>query len=502
MVLFALVWIMSLARVSADIARMLDPCYGDCKGSPVKENVMLQTRHYTSRGKIVGGTRQDAIQRYGSIVYAWSPGCILGGGFGSGDGCTYPSAVLQISACDDQASAPNDVACLVDVFVDNVTSYSREARSSSDISKVLDATAKLEGRAYGTSVSAGAAVVKASNISESSVAFTIGAAGETRSTSVRNPGGLQLTEAAKELLRNDPLGFLGRYSHYYVYKITYGGSFAGAVTLDSKTSSSSSALDFTLDLSLPAELDDLSGDASVDFQRKVDAHSHEVDMNLQAAWLGGTGVQMESPATLEALLSRYRQWHDTWRSDPHPLKIVLRRWIDVHDVQLIVNTLDTQTRRVFSDHSVYPFMETLLRRELEDMQELQASLSRAMLWPELQSNRTAEFELMNLQFDVQRHMVEVEHLDEITMLRRQVEFMNRDDSWFTAYKLRRAFEDTKHAIGRICDDGSRIVDGVCVSWGGSCENGDLLSQFARTRDDHCGSCHSGYVLVAFECQEA
>merc|ERR1712048_40032 len=116
--------------------------------------------------------------------------------------------------------------------------------------------------------------------SESSVAFTIGAAGEIKSRSIQNPGRLPLTEAAKELLRNDPLGFLGRYSHYYVYKIAYGGSFAGVVTLDSKSSSNRNALDFAVDLSLPAELNDLNGDASVDFQREVDEHSHQVDMGL------------------------------------------------------------------------------------------------------------------------------------------------------------------------------------------------------------------------------
>jgi len=294
----------------------------------------------------------------------------------------------------------------------------------------------------------GAAVVQKSNISESSVAFNIGAAGKIKSRSVRNPGRLPLTEAAKELLRSDPLGFLGRYSHYYVYKITYGGSFSGAVTLNSKTSSSSSALDFAGELTLPAELKDLNGHAKVDFQRKVNEHSHEVDMELQAGWLGGTGVEMESPPTLEALLSRYTQWHDTWRTDPHPLKIVLRRWIDAHDVQSIVNTLDRETQRVFSDHRVHPFIETMLRREAEDMQELQASLEDAMTWPELQSNRTAEFELMKVRIDVQRHMIEVEHLDQIAMLRRQIELMNGDQSWFTAYKLRRAFEDIKLSVGR------------------------------------------------------
>jgi len=171
-------------------------------------------------------------------------------------------------------------------------------------------------------------------------------------------------------------------------------------------------------------------------------------MNLQAAWLGATGIEMDSPPTLEALLKRYRQWHDSWRSDPHPLKIVLRRWIDAHDVQLIVNTLDRQTRRVFSDHRVHPFIETMLRRELEDLKELQESLSQAMTWPELKSNKTAEFELMMLQVDVHRHMIKVGHLDQITMLRRQVELMSGDQSWFTSYKVRLAYERIKTAIGR------------------------------------------------------
>merc|ERR1712048_581834 len=82
------------------------------------------------------------------------------------------------------------------------------------------------------------------------------------------------------------------------------------------------------------------------------------------------------------------------------------------------------------------------------MQELQAFLEEAMTWPELQFNRTAEFELMKLQVEVQRHMIQVEHLDEIIMLRRQIELMNGDQSWFTAYRLSREFEDIKLSIGR------------------------------------------------------
>ena len=41
---------------------------------------------------------------------------------------------------------------------------------------------------------------------------------------------------------------------------------------------------------------------------------------------------------------------------------------------------------------------------------------------------------------------------------------------------------------------------VCLSaYAGDCENGKLINQTSRERNNHCGTCNSGYILEGTAC---
>ena len=47
---------------------------------------------------------------------------------------------------------------------------------------------------------------------------------------------------------------------------------------------------------------------------------------------------------------------------------------------------------------------------------------------------------------------------------------------------------------------TRTRNRVCLSYGGTCANGTLITQNQRTQENHCGSCKQGFKLVNKTCQ--
>jgi len=235
------------------------------------------------------------------------------------------------------------------------------------------------------------------------------------------------------------------------------------------------------------------------FLKDVEQRQEEVEMDFTADWVGGTGVHSSSDATPESMAKTYQQWSDTWRSNPHGLKIIMRRWIDLQEVQQLVNEHDAATQMLFHGDTLSPTIEKMLTKETGLMILLQASVGRAMEWRELKKDRATEDIFREFQFRVQRHTLALERLDETEVIRRQTEVLWGNKSWFIAESLVREFEDMKLAIGKQCDDGSRLVDGVCEPWEGNCTNGELLPVHDRTDDNQCGSCHTGFVIDNHRC---
>merc|ERR1712019_19957 len=172
---------------------------------------------------------------------------------------------------------------------------------------------------------------------------------------------------------------------------------------------------------------------------------------------------------------------------------------DIEEVQSIVNGHEAQIRRLFNQDTLKPTIQAMLTKENAELSLLKNSLRRALDWEELRRNRTVQDQWDDLNFEVMRHSLALEHLDHIGVLQRQNEVLNGDRSWFSAKRLTRKFEDMRLRLGRHCDDGHRVVDGICEPWGGECENGELLPVWDRTVDNECGSCHPGHVLLDKSC---
>jgi hypothetical protein len=399
--------------------------------------------------------------------------------------------------CEDQDASEKLSACLVERMADHVTSYTRDVQNSSGFSKLLDVTTAAEGGGWGVTISASVGVLTKSEITTSSMAYILGASGEAKTTSFKNPVALQLTDAAAKLLAKDPMGFLERHSPNYVYAIVRGGSFLGVVTLNSRETAKTDALKFGFGFSVNAGFFTLG--ISTDFTREVKERKKDVKMVVSAKWLGGTGVPSTSEPTPASLAASFEEWGRTWRNNPHELKVVLRKWVDIEQVQTILNTHSKDIQRLFYADTLKPTMQTMLSQENGLVQLVQSSLTRAFDWIEVKSNRTLQDLFGALLQAVRRHILALERMDHIEALRLQGQVAAGNTSWFIAKSLLRQYEDMRLELGRHCDDGSRLVDGVCTPWAGTCSHGNLLPVARRTKENQCGDCDVGYILVQHNC---
>jgi len=56
-------------------------------------------------------------------------------------------------------------------------------------------------------------------------------------------------------------------------------------------------------------------------------------------------------------------------------------------------------------------------------------------------------------------------------------------------------------VCKSCFTGYYLTDDkTCEAWGGSCENGELIEQDKRYKENHCGSCDDGFDLIETECK--
>jgi hypothetical protein len=372
-------------------------------------------------------------------------------------------------------------------------------QNTSDFSKLIDVTTSAEGGGWGVTVSASVGFLTKGELTTSSRAYILGASGEVKTTSIKNPVSLQLTDAAADLLAKDPLGFLKRHSPNYVHSIVHGGSFLGMVTLNSRRTSKKDGLKFGLGFSVTAGL--FSAGVSTDFTREVEKRKKDVRMTASANWLGGSGIFSPSDPTPASLAESYERWSETWRKHPYELKIVLRKWVDLAQVQEIINNHSKEIQELFYGDPLLPTTVTMLTHENGLIQLVQSSLTRAFDWIDVKSNRSVQDAFRSLQLDVQRHILAIEGMDHTDALHIQGQITAGNTSWFKALELLRRFENMRKELGRHCDEGSRLVDGVCVPWAGACTNGKLLPQSSRTADNQCGSCGSGYVLVGHQCKK-
>jgi len=108
---------------------------------------------------------------------------------------------------------------------------------------MFDTVTSAEGGGWGAKASASVGAMMSSGTSANTLTYTIGGSKTLFRKTIRNPNMLKLTQAAKGLLYNDPMGFLEQYGAHYVSEIEYGGSFLGVIDIYGKSSSEKNSLD-------------------------------------------------------------------------------------------------------------------------------------------------------------------------------------------------------------------------------------------------------------------
>merc|ERR1719422_1732102 len=208
--------------------------------------------------------------------------CFLGSGFGIQKGCQYVPALATIPSCDTAGSGE---ACYRDTNTEVARGYSRDVRTSFEYSSMTESITEAEGGGFGISVSASFSYMRRSQVSEKATAFFIGASGRTRIRTLDNPGALKLTDTAKQLLRANPALFLQFYSSTFVHTLTYGGSFLGSVTVNSKETSDDRDIQAFAGFSVNRGIFDVGGNSS--FQNTINEKTGKVSIFMNADWKGG-----------------------------------------------------------------------------------------------------------------------------------------------------------------------------------------------------------------------
>merc|ERR1740129_1019096 len=252
-----------------------------------------------------------------------------------------------------------------------------------------------------------------------------------------------LTSAAKDILQTNPREFIARHGLRYIHSITYGGSFLGSVTLNSKQTVDDSDIDVMAEFSVTGgEKDEKDGVFSVDgsakFQRTLSKQNLNISVFINAQWGGGSNIPQdyESPATLYAM---FKAWEGSWRANPSPITVITRRWTDSTEVQGIINSMSAADKELFNVPDVTPAMSREIGEEGAQVAMTDSSLRKAMNWKEVQGDQTTLSCLNGLSRDVSAQLMRIDLLNDNDVLMIQQQWLSGDYSWFVAGSLKERY---------------------------------------------------------------
>jgi len=379
--------------------------------------------------------------------------CFLGSGFGIQKACQYVPALQQIESCDVAGSGD---ACYTDTNTEVARGYSRDVRTSYEYSSMTESITEAEGGGYGISVSASFSYMKRSQVSEKATAFFIGASGRTSTRSLNNPQNLKLTSTAKMLLRANSSMFLQFYSATFVHTLTYGGSFLGSVTINSKETSDDRDIGAFASFSVNKGIFSASGNTS--FKNTINEKTGKVSVYMSADWKGGQ-VQQDYGSP-EKLGDMFRSWDATWRQSPAPLSLVTRRWIDLVEVQEVVFGLPPDQMMMFFVDSISPIIQKKISVENAAIMKVESSVRQALSWLATASDATLRSCLENLRDDIQRKRIGIDAMDDSQVLAIQAQFQNSDLSWFESGDYETRYTGCVGDADKVCDGRTHF----CQTW--------------------------------------
>jgi hypothetical protein len=118
--------------------------------------------------------------------------------------------------------------------------------SASEYREKIDASAEFHGKGFGWSASGSVKFMKDSVRGLTSVVFFDSVQVKTGVTNIADPDKWILNESAVKILRKDPHKFIQNYGTHFVGGFEMGGSYVGAVTIETESSKQASELSATL----------------------------------------------------------------------------------------------------------------------------------------------------------------------------------------------------------------------------------------------------------------
>jgi hypothetical protein len=364
-------------------------------------------------------------------TFSATESCFFGSGFDLVQGCNKASALASPPLPCKNDSDPGP--CIWSAIETSETSYTRKVETYEEFNDMTSLAVTAEGGGFGVHVSASTNYMSSSQTSERSVSYFLGQAGSVRSDSIRGISDMKVAPEALELLQQcesiTNCSFIERYGIHYIDQITYGRSFLGSFTMWDRSSSKSSSLDVMASFSANEIF--FSASASMDFQK---SHSQE-QTNLQtlanAAWLGGTGIVINgsSPA---GLYQSFLQWNETSFDNPAKMTMTFRNWIDLPDIQRILNSKSDEVRSLFSPKQIVTSVTNMITKEWAKTTYVLSAINHALAWPCSQQQEAFKNGLSALYETLTTHLIQIESASEVDVLEVQAQILFGNYSFFIA----------------------------------------------------------------------
>merc|ERR1719503_31597 len=100
------------------------------------------------------------------------------------------------------------------------------------------------------------------------------------------------------------------------------------------------------------------------------------------------------------------------RSDPKAIMMTLRSWLDLVQVQEVVNKASDEVQKAFSAVPIVPNTMKLVTRESADVEFLANSVEASQSWPELTGDSTVHQKFLNFDHKVDAHESNLQTMSE------------------------------------------------------------------------------------------
>lgn len=381
--------------------------------------------------------------------------CFLGSGFDITVGCVKASALDKpIAPC----ATPSDPGpCSQTEAQSEERAYTRNVQNSQEYSSMMSTAVSAEGGGFGFHVSASVSYMHESQTTERSISLFLGQSGTVKTDSIRGVTGMIASEAALELLDQcnsaANCSFVERYGLHYIHQITYGRSFLGSFTLWDKTTSKSQSLDTMASFSASDVF--FSAKGSAEFKTAQSRFEENLETIASAQWIGGTGVSLDS-STPEQMHATFQKWNQTSFDNPSKMTMSYRNWIDLPEVQAIVNKKSSEVQILFTPQQIASATTDQLTVELGKANYAYSAVNHALAWDCGQEDSGFNSALVSLHQDITTHLARIQTIDEAGVIEVQAEILSGDYTFFIADDQLKQYNSM---VDKYFPDGSC---GVCV----------------------------------------